>query len=115
MKTFPLLQSQLGVFYDCLKYPKVMQYNVPSITPLSDGVDFNRIEAAFQAIFAARKVLRLGSLSTIKASHDNLWMIIRNLSFCDAKWLMRSSTTMPTADSAVPSISWGPNRCCVWS
>ncbi len=59
MKTFPLLQSQLGVFYDCLKYPKVMQYNVPSITPLSDGVDFNRIEAAFQAIFAARKVLRL--------------------------------------------------------
>ena len=59
MKTYPLLQSQLGVFYECLKYPQVMQYNVPSITPLTDGVDFDRVEAAFQAIFAAREVLRL--------------------------------------------------------
>ena len=59
MKTYPLLQSQLGVFYECLKYPQVMQYNVPSITPLSDGVDFDRVEAAFQAIFAERPVLRL--------------------------------------------------------
>ena len=59
MKTYPLLQSQLGVFYDCLKYPQVMQYNVPSITPLSNGVDLNRVEAAFQAIFAARQELRL--------------------------------------------------------
>ena len=59
MKTYPLLQSQLGVFYECLKYPQVMQYNIPSITPLTEGVDFDRVEAAFQAIFAARKVLRL--------------------------------------------------------
>ena len=28
MKLYPLLQSQLGVFYDCLKFPQVMQYNI---------------------------------------------------------------------------------------
>ena len=28
MKSYPLLQSQLGVFYDCLKFPQVMQYNI---------------------------------------------------------------------------------------
>ena len=39
MKTYPLLQSQLGVFYDCMKFPQVMQYNVPCITPLSDNPD----------------------------------------------------------------------------
>lgn len=29
MELYPLLQSQLGVFYDCMKYPKVMQYYIP--------------------------------------------------------------------------------------
>ena len=58
-KTYPLLQSQLGVFYDCLKFPQVMQYNIPSITPLTDAIDLNRVEAALLAIFAARQELRL--------------------------------------------------------
>ena len=59
MKTYPLLQSQLGVFYDCLKYPQVMQYNCPNITQLTDAVDMNRVETALQAIFAARQELRI--------------------------------------------------------
>ena len=59
MKTYPLLQSQLGVFYDCLKYPKVMQYNVPSITKLTDDIDLDRVEASFQAIFVARQELKI--------------------------------------------------------
>ena len=59
MKTYPLLQSQLGVFYDCLKYPKVMQYNVPSITELTDDIDLDRVEAALQAIFEARPELKI--------------------------------------------------------
>ena len=59
MKTYPLLQSQLGVFYDCLKYPKVMQYNVPCITKLTDNIDFDRVETAFQAIFKARPELKI--------------------------------------------------------
>ena len=53
MKTYPLLQSQLGVFYDCLKYPQVMQYNIPCITKLTDDIDLDRVEKTIQAIFAA--------------------------------------------------------------
>ncbi len=59
MKTYPLLQSQLGVFYDCLKYPHVMQYNIPCIVPLADDIDPDRIEKAMQTIFAARQELRI--------------------------------------------------------
>ena len=59
MKTYPLLQSQLGVFYDCLKFPKVMQYNIPCIVPLIDDIDTDRLEAAMQTIFAERKELRI--------------------------------------------------------
>ena len=59
MKSYPLLQSQLGVFYDCLKYPEVKQYNIPCIVPLTDDIDFDRLEVALQAIFAARKELRI--------------------------------------------------------
>ena len=57
MKTYPLLQSQLGVFYDCLKFPQVMQYNIPCITELTDDIDLDRVEQAIQTIFAARKEL----------------------------------------------------------
>ena len=59
MKSYPLLQSQLGVFYDCLKYPQVMQYNIPCIVPLTNEIDCDRVEAAMQTIFAARKELRV--------------------------------------------------------
>ena len=59
MKSYPLLQSQLGVFYDCLKYPQVMQYNIPCIVPLTDDIDCDRVEAAMQTIFAARKEMRI--------------------------------------------------------
>ena len=53
-----MLQSQLGVFYDCMKYPQVMQYNIPCIVPLTDDLDLDRVEAALQTIFTARKELK---------------------------------------------------------
>ena len=59
MELYPLLQSQLGVFYDCMKYPKVMQYNLPCIVPLTSDIDPGRVEAALQAIFAERKELKM--------------------------------------------------------
>ncbi|MCR5132249.1 MAG: amino acid adenylation domain-containing protein [Prevotella sp.] len=62
MKTYPLLQSQLGVFYDCLKYPQVKQYNVPCIVPLTNDIDADRVEKAIETIFAERKELRIGFL-----------------------------------------------------
>ena len=59
MKTYPLLQSQLGVFYDCLKFPQVMQYNCPNITELTDTVNLDCVEKALQTIFAARQELKI--------------------------------------------------------
>ncbi len=59
MELNPLLQSQLGVFYDCMKFPKVMQYNLPCIVPLTGDIDLDRVEAALQTIFAAREELRM--------------------------------------------------------
>lgn len=59
MKTYPLLQSQLGMFFDCIKYPKVRQYNIPTITPLAPEVDLDRVEAVIQQIFKVRKELRI--------------------------------------------------------
>ena len=58
MKLYPLLQSQLGVFYDCMKFPKVMQYNLPCIVPLTGDIDLDRVEAALQTIFTVRKELK---------------------------------------------------------
>ena len=58
MKLYPLLQSQLGVFYDCMKFPKVMQYNLPCIVTLTQDIELDRVEAALQTIFSARKELR---------------------------------------------------------
>ncbi len=54
-----MLQSQLGVFYDCMKFPQVMQYNIPCIVPLTDDIDLDRVEAALQTVFAARKELKV--------------------------------------------------------
>ncbi len=59
MELYPLLQSQLGVFYDCMKFPQVMQYNIPCIVPLTDDIDLDRVESAIQTIFSARKELRI--------------------------------------------------------
>ena len=59
MKTYPLLQSQLGMFFDCIKYPDVRQYNLPSITPMTPEVDLDQIETSIQKIFKARKELRI--------------------------------------------------------
>ena len=59
MKTYPLLQSQLGVFYDCLKFPQVMQYNIPCITELTDCIDLDRVEGAIQSIFVSRPEFRM--------------------------------------------------------
>ena len=59
MKTYPLLQSQLGVFYDCLKFPQVMQYNIPCITELTDDICPDRVERAIQSIFAERPELSM--------------------------------------------------------
>ena len=58
MNTFPLLQSQLGVFMEWIKDPSVTQYNLPSRVHLPKAVDLTRVKDAFQIIIGQRKELR---------------------------------------------------------
>ena len=39
MKTYPLLQSQLGIFMEWSKDPSVTQYNLPTCSKLSKTID----------------------------------------------------------------------------
>ena len=58
MKTYPLLQSQLAVFLQCMEHPTSTQYNLPSYVPLSQTIDVKRLEDAVQRVFKERRELR---------------------------------------------------------
>ena len=57
-KTYPLLQSQLGVFMECMKNPISTQYNFPVSSILPKTIDLDRLERALQKIIQVRKELR---------------------------------------------------------
>ena len=59
MQTYPLLQSQIGVFFDTIKYPNVMQYNLPSYACLDKDVDPDKLEQTIMAIYSQRRELHL--------------------------------------------------------
>ena len=54
---YPLLQSQYGVFLQCMRLPDNMQYNLPIISRLSPEVDLDRLERAIRVVFDNRPVL----------------------------------------------------------
>ena len=58
MKTFPLLQSQLGIFMEWSKDPSVTQYNLPTCSKLSKTIDVNRLQQALERLTRERSVLR---------------------------------------------------------
>ena len=58
MKTYPLLQSQLGIFMEWIKNPSVTQYNLPICSKLPKVVDIKRIQVAITRIIQERSVLR---------------------------------------------------------
>lgn len=45
-KTYPLLQSQMGVFLECLANPDMTKYNLPSVTTFSKKIDIERLASA---------------------------------------------------------------------
>ena len=59
LKTYPLLQTQMGIFVECLKYPESTQYNLPTITEIADGVDLARLESAIYIMNEVREELRI--------------------------------------------------------
>ena len=58
MKTYPLLQSQLGIFMEWSKDPSVTQYNLPTCSKLSKAIDVNKLQQALERLTRERSVLR---------------------------------------------------------
>lgn len=54
---YPLSQSQLGVYYDCMKRPEEIIYNIPIMLSLSKNVDTNRLVDAVKAVIKAHPYL----------------------------------------------------------
>ena len=58
MKTYPLLQSQLGIFMQCIQNPLSTQYNLPNNCFLPPSVDLERFIKAFEKVIAERPIFR---------------------------------------------------------
>ena len=54
----PLTQNQLGVFFDCLKRPDALAYNIPVRADLPPSVDAGRLAAAVAAVLDAHPVVK---------------------------------------------------------
>ena len=58
MKTYPLLQSQLGIFLEWMKNPSITQYNLPTCSKLPKVVDLQRMQQSLAKICQERSTLR---------------------------------------------------------
>lgn len=58
MTKYPLLQSQMGVFLECIQIPDSTQYNLPLMISLSSDVDLDRLTQAWDALVEAKHVFR---------------------------------------------------------
>ena len=58
MKTYPLLQSQLGVFTEWMADPTITRYNLPIYVPFSKNIPFDKLEEGIKRLVAQRRVLR---------------------------------------------------------
>lgn len=56
-QSYPLLQSQLGVFIECQEEPTLSKYNLGAKVSLSAHIDLNRLEKAIKSVIAARPIL----------------------------------------------------------
>ena len=56
-KTYPLLQSQLGIFIECQEEPTLTRYNLGGKMTLPDSIDLDRLEHAVQTVINARHIL----------------------------------------------------------
>jgi bacitracin synthase 1 len=54
MKTYPLLQSQLGIFYEWMKSPESVQYNLPFYAKLAPSINLDYIERSINKLLKER-------------------------------------------------------------
>ena len=57
MKTYPLLQSQIGVYHAWTADPTSVAYNLPAVVPFSLNIDIGRLEQALHTIWETRQEL----------------------------------------------------------
>ncbi|MBR1635504.1 MAG: amino acid adenylation domain-containing protein [Lachnospiraceae bacterium] len=57
MEIYPLTQTQLGIYFDCLKYPDSTIYNIPCLYRLSAQVDMERLAKALKKVVEAHPYL----------------------------------------------------------
>ena len=57
MEIYTLTQTQLGIYFDCLKYPDSTIYNIPCLYRLSAQVDMERLAKALKKVVEAHPYL----------------------------------------------------------
>ncbi|MEN6327614.1 MAG: amino acid adenylation domain-containing protein, partial [Syntrophomonas sp.] len=55
---YPLTQTQLGIYLECLRDEKSTFYNIPMLFKLGDGVDVSRLAAAIEAVIDAHPYMK---------------------------------------------------------
>ena len=63
MKTYPLSQSQMGIFLEMMQHPQMTQYNLGYMTSLPKSIDLDRLEQAFRTIYATCPAFRIRFLT----------------------------------------------------
>lgn len=56
MKTIPLSESQLGIFYEWLQSPQLTDYNLPCLYKYSNRIDPDRLESALYQVFSTHPI-----------------------------------------------------------
>ncbi|MCL2696398.1 MAG: AMP-binding protein, partial [Clostridiales bacterium] len=65
----PLSQSQMGLYYECVKNPAALIYNIPVCLTLGKETDIPRLEKAISAIAQAHPALR----ARLQMQGDTVW------------------------------------------
>ena len=58
MKTFPVLQSQMGVILENITNPDMTKYNIPVMNVLDSDVDADRLTGAIHSVLSKRSAFR---------------------------------------------------------
>ncbi|MEG0456339.1 MAG: condensation domain-containing protein, partial [Bacteroides sp.] len=68
IKTYPLSQSQLGIYLEYIQHPESMQYNLPYHVRFSSNIDVEKLKCAIESVietypvFKTRLIIHNGEL-----------------------------------------------------
>ena len=69
MEKYPLTQTQLGIYFDWLKFPDSTIYNIPCLYRLGAQVDMEKLKSALKKVVEAHPYL---SVSFEKAENGDI-------------------------------------------